>query len=103
MDDDLEQFDNRTFVMQERAASMRLRDYVSHVESTLENEAWTVTTRMDTIMLKRRLTEVSAYQVALNNSDTEMSTRAPESIQLTTSDLFSIPMLYMGKREANVK
>ena len=52
MDEDLEQFDNRTFIMQENAASMRLRDYVNHVESTLENEAWTVTARMDTIMPK---------------------------------------------------
>ena len=82
MDDDLEHFDNRIFVMQERAASMRLRDYVSHVESTLENEAWSVTTKMDTIMLKRWLTEVSAYQVALNTTETEMRARAPEAIRL---------------------
>ena len=32
-----------------------------------------------------------------------MSAHTPESIQLATSDLCSIPMLYMGKREANVK
>ena len=79
--------------MQERAASMRLRDYVSHVESTLATEAWTVTTRMETVVLTRLLTEISAHQVALSNSETEMSARAPESIQLTTGILFP-PLCY---------
>ena len=69
---------DRAFVAQERASSMRVRDYISHVEAKMSSdvvvveemglqenlellndiearvneEAWTVTTQMDTVMLQ---------------------------------------------------
>jgi len=59
---------------------MRVRDYISHVEAKVNNDAWTVTTKMDTITLKNWLSDASAYQIALNNDKTTYSAILPEPI-----------------------
>jgi hypothetical protein len=54
-------------------------------------------------MLKQGLRDVSVYQIALKNEETTHRAFLPETIRLLTDESFSIPMLYMGKRESNVK
>jgi hypothetical protein len=69
MEQELEEFD-RSYVIYERASSMRVRDYINHIESQIQKESWSVVTKMDTSMLKQWPKDVSAYQIALNNDET---------------------------------
>ena len=81
--------------MQERASSMRVRDYLNHVEAKVSDgsvvvedmllkenlrqlndieayvndDTWTVTTKLDTIMLKQWLRDASVYQAYQNPFD----------------------------------
>jgi hypothetical protein len=123
MDKDLKVVD-RSFVMHELASVSRVRDYINHIESkvgretvmvdemllkenlkkidqieeSIQRESWTVTTNFDTIMLKQWLREASAHQADMNSEGTANTAIAPESMQLLTGELFSLPM-YMGKKE----
>ncbi len=57
--------------------------------------------KMDTIMLKQWLRDVTVYQTELNNDETTNRAFVPEPIRLLTDESLSMPMLYMGKRESN--
>ena len=99
--------------------------YVWAIEAKLPDEAWTVTTDMDTIMLNNWLNEAGKFQAEMNKPIsyqksgrldwetneyklqaivTKNRARAPAPIQLATDACFSTPMLSMGrKRVAGVK
>ena len=109
------------FVMQELASASRSRDYINHLESkvsresdcveqlllkenlkqlseiqaNMSREAWTVTTRIDMIMLNKWLDEASKYQAEVMTNTRAI---APEPIQLTTDACFPTPMLSMGSK-----
>ena len=68
--------------MHERASSMRVRDYINHVEYKIQREAWTVVTKTDTIMLKQWVRDASAFQAEMNKFPSTSRALAPEPIQL---------------------
>jgi hypothetical protein len=71
------------------------------LKAIMLKEAWTVTTRIDTIMLKHWLDEASKYQADVM---TNPRARVPEPIKLTSDACFSTPMVSMGRRRvAGVK
>ena len=45
-------------------------EIVEDIEARVNEEAWTVTTKLDTIMLKNWLSDVSVYLMVLNNKET---------------------------------
>jgi hypothetical protein len=98
-------------------------EQVREIEANLRTEAWTVATKLDTIMLKLWLEQACKYQTDLSKTVshrkggkldwetneskltpivTKSGAQAPEPIQLTTGMCFSSPMVSMGKRETNV-
>ena len=71
------------------------------LQANMLREAWTVTTRIDTIMLNKWLDEAIRYQTAVM---TNPRAQVPEPIKLTSDVCFSTPMVSMGRRRvAGVK
>ena len=92
---------------------------VYEIEANIQREAWTVVTKMDTIMLRNWLNEASKFQEEMNKTVayqksgrldwetnkfkleavvTKNGAIAPQPVQLTTDARFSAPMLSMGRR-----
>ena len=92
--------DFEDFFEQHLLVTENLRE-LSEIEANMLREAWTVTTRIDTIMLNNWLDDVSKYQAAVV---TNPRAQVPEPIKLTSDVCFSTPMVSMGRRRvAGVK
>ena len=89
-------------VAKELADAEQVRDYIDGVEARVNDESRAIITKLDTLILKQWLADVSVYQVALNNNATTHRAALPEPIKLISDESFSPPMLSMGKRDANV-
>ena len=89
-------------VAKELADAEQVRDYIDSVEARVKGESWAIITKIDTLILKQWLADVSVYQVALNNNATTRRAVLPKPIKLIADESFSSPMLDMGKRESNV-
>ena len=71
------------------------------LQANMLREAWTVTTKLDTFILKHWLDDVDKYQAEVM---TNPRARVPEPIKLTSDVCFSTPMVSMGRRRvAGVK